>query len=424
MSVGVPGVWTRSHEELLFERPAEAGRRYRHGVLHDEYAASAATPRVNLGNSSGATTGESGRGISGSCEPHRRQQQRHDDAGVCDWVCDGDQLTACYARVRRGPFAAGEGQLGQRRKRRTVSHEVRVPRTRHAIKRTAVLRRLSYGWRAVELDVAALDGAREAWRSGRHADLYRASIDAVSLGASLEGACWAVTGGDAVLELLERWSAASAVLPRALTALTTTALLPRPGEHDTPEHEVLRCPSRQELVDAAVGVEWRYFLDRFRRSLVARLNLPAARSRGIAAALREMVDNVVQHAGLGDQPRGVVAYEVSSTHFWFGVADLGRGVLASLLENPAHRGVSTDAQALRAAVSNGASGRLGPGGTGFADLTRALADLNGCLTFRSGSARLVLDGRGNSSRVATLSNSPEMEGFQLSVHAQPSKSIW
>lgn len=276
----------------------------------------------------------------------------------------------------------------------------------------------------MELDVAALDGAREAWRSGRQADVCSASIETVTPGACLEGACWAATGGGAVRPLIERWSTASPLFPTALAALTTTASLPRPGEHDAPERELRRCPSRQELVDLAAGVEWKYFLDRFRRSLTERLSLSTPRARGLAGALQEMVDNIIQHAGLGDRPQGVVAYEVSPGHFWFGVADLGRGVLASLRENPAHQSVSTDVQALRAAVTNGASRRPGPGGTGFAQLVRALADLEGHLTFRSGSARLLLDGRGIGSRVSTFSNSPQMEGFQLSVHGQPKQSLW
>src|SRR5580704_6355399 len=60
--------------------------------------------------------------------------------------------------------------------------------------------------------------------------------------------------------------------------------------------------SRSELADPKVGVEWRYFLDRFRLSLVETLGLASARASGVAAGLHEMVDNVVEHAGLGDVP--------------------------------------------------------------------------------------------------------------------------
>jgi len=152
--------------------------------------------------------------------------------------------------------------------------------------------------------------------------------------------------------------------------------------------------------------------------------MSSGKARGLVAALHEMVDNVLEHAGLGDEPRGLVAYAVTEADLCFAVADLGRGVVASLRENPANHGITTDADALRAAITSGASRRSGAAGTGFSDLIRALADLEGQLSFRSGASRLMLDGRGNASRVATLSNSPPMPGFQLSVYAQPRKSAW
>jgi hypothetical protein len=138
-----------------------------------------------------------------------------------------------------------------------------------------------------------------------------------------------------------------------------------------------------------------------------------------------MADNVVEHSILGDAPRGIVAYEVAPEFFGFAVADVGQGVLASLRSNPAHLDIGTDADALLAAVTGGASRRVGePSGRGFADLLRALADLNAVVSCRSGAARLTLDGRGAGNRKASPRNSPRMKGFQLSVRAQPSKAVW
>lgn len=277
----------------------------------------------------------------------------------------------------------------------------------------------------MELDVRGVDAARDAWRAGRHAALEGASFSTLTLGASLEAACWAAETNDpGVLSLVRRWSAASPTFELGYAVLTTGQAPPRPREHDAPASELARCPSRSELVDISVGVEWQYFLDRFRRSLVDRLGLTPRRAMGVAGALGEMVDNVVQHAGLGDTPRGIVGYEVSEAALSFAVADLGRGVLSSLRDNPVHRHISEDAAALVSAVTTGASSRPGVAGMGFADLIRALADLDGHLTFRSGSARLILDGRGGGARRHKLSNSPEMIGFQLSVTAQPHKSAW
>ncbi|HXC53128.1 MAG TPA: ATP-binding protein [Candidatus Limnocylindrales bacterium] len=192
-----------------------------------------------------------------------------------------------------------------------------------------------------------------------------------------------------------------------------------PGAHDAPLFELRRCPTARELQDPAADTEWSYFQDRFRRSLANRLSLSPKLARGIAAALGEMVDNVVQHAGLGDTPKALVAYEVNTQSFSMSVADTGRGILSSLRENPTNRTVTSDSAALTAAVLLGASRRTDAPGSGFLELRQALADLQGLFCFRTGSARLQLDGRGSGERVETISNSPELVGFQMSVTATP-----
>lgn len=137
-----------------------------------------------------------------------------------------------------------------------------------------------------------------------------------------------------------------------------------------------------------------------------------------------MADNVVQHSNLGLQPDAVIGYMVTADAFEFAVADLGRGVLASLRENPLHASLASDAEALRAACTRGASRRTTGAGTGFADLLRALADLEAWLSFRSGTARLVIDGRGTAERREVVSNSVTLAGFQLSVRGGPRASHW
>lgn len=127
-----------------------------------------------------------------------------------------------------------------------------------------------------------------------------------------------------------------------------------------------------------------YFLDRFRRSLVNHLKLPASRARGLSAALHEMVDNVIDHAGLGDAPVGVVAYEVTNDRLGFAVADVGRGVLASLWENGAHGSLASDSEALLAAVNKGASRRPGPAGRGVPRLLAADQYDGACAELRAG----------------------------------------
>ena len=274
------------------------------------------------------------------------------------------------------------------------------------------------------LDVFTLDSAREAWRSGNAASVIATPIENISLGASLEAACWAATGDAEATKVVERWAMSFPIVAEGLAALTGASSFPSAGDHDAPPHEVRACPSRSELKDASVGVEWNYFLDRFRRSLVKRLKLNTSTAWALSAALEEMADNVSEHSGLGDASKGIIAYEVNDEFFAFAVGDLGRGIRASLNENPQHDAISTDESALLAAVTCGASRRPGPNGEGFALLLRALADLEGSWAFRSGSARLTLEGRGAGARIVRPSNCLDMLGFQLSVEAQPKKSTW
>ena len=276
----------------------------------------------------------------------------------------------------------------------------------------------------VVVDEHVLDDVRSAWRDGAHAEVSNAPIESIELGAALEAACWGVGADDRLLALLETWAQQSPALHDARQCLGDAGVT-RPEDHDAPPYEVRRCPTRAEFEHPkGAGVEWFYFHDRFRRSLVERLKLPSRTAWDISIALGGMAENVVEHAGLGDVPRAVVAYQVTAMQFAFGVADVGRGVLKSLHDNPRHAEIRTDAEALAAAVRCGASRRPRGRGHGFEDLLKALADMEGRWTFRSGASRLVFDGRGTGARRWSTANTPSMRGFQLSVSAEPAKSHW
>ncbi|MFN7141855.1 MAG: hypothetical protein ACK4UN_21250, partial [Limisphaerales bacterium] len=60
-----------------------------------------------------------------------------------------------------------------------------------------------------------------------------------------------------------------------------------------------------------------------------------AKADALAGALFEMSDNVVQHGAEGGAlpPKGVIGYHVEEGRLTFAVADVGRGVLASLLSS-------------------------------------------------------------------------------------------
>lgn len=113
---------------------------------------------------------------------------------------------------------------------------------------------------------------------------------------------------------------------------------------------------------------------------------------GLMGALAELQENVYQHSGRPET--GLVAYATVNGTFEFVVADAGMGVLASLRENLEFAQLADSGDALRVAVSDGASrhGRTSGRGYGIGQLFRALAHDSAELRFRSGDHALRLWG--------------------------------
>lgn len=113
---------------------------------------------------------------------------------------------------------------------------------------------------------------------------------------------------------------------------------------------------------------------------------------GLMGALGELQENVYQHSGHPET--GLVAYATVNGMFEFVVADAGMGVLASLRQNPEFAQLGDSGEALRVAVSDGASrhGRASGRGYGIGQLFRALAHDSADLRFRSGDHALRLWG--------------------------------
>lgn len=244
----------------------------------------------------------------------------------------------------------------------------------------------------------------------------RGEPDAVTLGAALELACcwvtWRTAPSEAGVALLERWSKKFPVLRDARAALDG-ASLSVVNTFGAPEFELLAVRNGSDLV----GTDGRLFLDRFSRSLNSHGFSPKD-SRALAGALGEMADNILQHSAPTGAPpaRGVIGYNVGDRWMSFAVADLGQGVLASLVANPRWASLNDDREALSHAVMHRATSRTEASyGDGFYDLHRALADMAGRLRFRSGEGVLLLDGRGAGARVATQRRTAFLPGFQLVV---------
>jgi hypothetical protein len=150
---------------------------------------------------------------------------------------------------------------------------------------------------------------------------------------------------------------------------------------------------------------------------------PQQVARGLTGAFGEMADNAFRHSL---RPRTALAgYRWSPGCFEFVVADAGRGVLASLLSCPDYAGLHDHGDALQVALTEGES-RLGRGrghGRGFRDLFLSLANLNGCLRFRSGDHALVIDSASPDLHGARLAQvGIDFSGFLVSVVCRPSES--
>ena len=141
---------------------------------------------------------------------------------------------------------------------------------------------------------------------------------------------------------------------------------------------------------------------------------------GLMGALGELQDNVFEHSGRPES--GVVAYAAGNGAFEFVVADAGRGVLASLRENPEFSLLADSGAALRVAVSDGASrhARNTGHGYGIGQLFRALAQDAADLRFRSGDHALRI--WGNAPRLTgqvELGQKAWLDGLTITVRCAP-----
>lgn len=137
---------------------------------------------------------------------------------------------------------------------------------------------------------------------------------------------------------------------------------------------------------------------------------------GLMGAFGELQDNVFEHSGRPET--ALVAYGAGNGAFEFVVADSGRGVLATLRENPQFADIADSGAALRIAASDGASrfGQESGRGYGIGQLFRALAQDAAELRFRSGDHALRLWGDAPSLQgQIELGQKAWLDGFVVSV---------
>ncbi len=262
-----------------------------------------------------------------------------------------------------------------------------------------------------------LDDIRRRLARGNSSIVAQLSPTGYSLGAVMELACATVCSerdrGGVALSTLEPWGTLPLQFEQARKLLLGDASALAPVEtFAAPAVELFAVVKRT----GNEALEWDLYRQRFNRSLINN-GLAKNLSHALSKALAEMADNVIQHSGTDeDHPAaGLVGYHVGHRQMSFAVADLGRGVLASLRTNPRWRSIPDSMQALEAAVSRRASRRIEEAeGSGFRQVHKSLADLYGHLRFRTGDAVLTLDGRGES-RAARIASSPGLPGFQITV---------
>jgi anti-sigma regulatory factor (Ser/Thr protein kinase) len=141
---------------------------------------------------------------------------------------------------------------------------------------------------------------------------------------------------------------------------------------------------------------------------------------GLMGALGELQDNVFEHSGRPNS--GIIAYAAGDGAFEFVVADAGRGVLASLRENPEFASLEESGAALRVAVSDGASRHVRRTGHGYGigQLFRALAHDAAELRFRSGDHALRLWGDAPSlTGQVELAQKAWLDGLSITVRCAP-----
>jgi hypothetical protein len=232
----------------------------------------------------------------------------------------------------------------------------------------------------------------------------------VTLGAAIELICGAVsasrTGDDKLRGAATRWFGSIPTFAHALAWIGEGQRPPISHPTSSPVADVWAIEDEDDVTDK----EWTLFQDRFRRSAAAH-GFSSQLGAALSLAMREMGDNIFQHAG---GARGVVAFQLCRRAAFWSVADLGRGALARLRDNPRWASLESAEAALTAIWRDHASSRETGGGSGFRQVDRSIASLNGFLRFRSGDG--VLELSGESGRLqSTVRSSPPMSGFQLSI---------
>lgn len=154
------------------------------------------------------------------------------------------------------------------------------------------------------------------------------------------------------------------------------------------------------------------------RAAALSAGMPKGGALCLAAALRELESNILEHAVTSAS--GLLVFKATSDEFELVAVDNGVGVLATLRQAPDFIRLTDHGEALRLTLQEGIS-RYGYDprhGNGFRDLFRGLTGLNAELRFRSGDHALIISGQNPDLKSARLEQKSHFQGFLASVRCQ------
>jgi hypothetical protein len=262
------------------------------------------------------------------------------------------------------------------------------------------------------LDSSMLADLRELAATEDLVQLENLSFSHATVGGIVDLACMRSSATEPLRAVFDIWASSSPVLENAFRVLEN-GRLPSTSEMWSGkriEFFPIRGPMWSE------PIHFHPFESRFRKAAVeAGFGVGAD---GLASALFEMADNIPQHSAsrTSCSTSGLIGYFVEEGHVAFAVGDLGRGMLASLKENPAWDHLTNSKDALLAVIHDHASRRSGLGqGEGFKQVLRSLVERNGLLFLSSLEGRLTLRQRSDGEH-AVVEFINAFPGVQLSVN--------
>jgi hypothetical protein len=145
----------------------------------------------------------------------------------------------------------------------------------------------------------------------------------------------------------------------------------------------IHCLTRKEDFD---GKDWISFQENFVKRAQG-CGFERQFVYGLVGAFNEIAQNIADHSSPEGQPMslGWVGYNIVAGEVHFAVADIGRGCLASLRENPRWDGLENSRQALETILWNHGTRKIDSAtGGGFKQVWKSILDRNGTVALQSG----------------------------------------